>query len=96
MGDASQEKASLANLIMTDHKADMREQSFTRSFGAKPCKPLRDPHPKVHLMVVVLVITLFVGLGIYFLVRHQMDKNKPHTPPKNMPMRVIEGQKVYQ
>ena len=89
-------KASLATFVESGHEPPKLDQPFERSFATTPCKPNCDPHPRTNIMAVVLVVVFFVGLGSYFLVKHYLDKNKPHSPAKNIPMRVIEGQKVYQ
>ena len=43
----------------------------------------RDPRPVTRLAVVGLLIILLIGYVFWKYVEH---KNKPHVPPKNMPM----------
>lgn len=89
-------KVSLAAVLESDRKTPLLDQHFPRSFARTPCKPNVDPQPKTKLIAVVVVVVFFVTMGVYLLVKHHLDKSKPHPTPKNMPMRVIEGQQVYQ
>jgi hypothetical protein len=84
-------RVSLAAVLEPERRAPKLEPSFPRSFAKTPCKPNVDPQPKTKVWAVALVVVFFVGLGVYFVVKHHLDKNKPHVPPKNMPMKVIEG-----
>jgi len=48
-----------------------------------------DPHPAGPLLVVGLFVALGLGLMMYNVWPHALDKNKLHIPPKNMPMQVV-------
>lgn len=84
-------KVSLVAVLEPDRNVKKLDQPFPRSFAKAPCKPNVDPQPKTKILAVALVVVFFVGLGIYLLIQRHLDKSKPHVPPKNMPMRVIEG-----
>ena len=84
-------KVSMAAVLDPNRNASKLKQDFPRASEATPCKPPRDPQPFTRLAAIVLIVLSLIG---YVMVKHY--KQKPHVPAKNMPMRVIEGQHVYQ
>ena len=85
------QKASLAACIM-DHPENTGEPFIVcpRDEAVLPPRGQRhDPHPAGSLLIVGLFIALGIGLFMYIAWQHALDKNKPHIPPKNMPMVVV-------
>ena len=84
------QKASLAAFV--DHPEKPGEP-FNFCPLADVALPLRnrhrDPRPAVLLTVVGLFIALGIGLLVYIIQAHALDKNKPHIPAKNIPMVVV-------
>jgi hypothetical protein len=90
------QRASLAVLLDGPLDAAEPPQSSPQKHAAPPCKPPRTGQPQVQLAVVCVIIALLLGVVISAAVKHITDTNKPRVPPQRMPMKVIEGQRVYE
>ena len=84
------QRASLAAFLDRPEKADRPLIRHPR--GAEVLPPggrHHDRQPVLLLMVVGLFIALGLALSGYHVWQHAQAKNKPHSPPRNMPMVVV-------
>ena len=85
-------KASLAAFIEHPERTIVAPKAYPRAAVETPPPggKLRDSRPVVYLSVIGLFMALGLGLIVLFVWQHMQDKNKPHVPPKNMKMLVVE------